>query len=96
MPLATLLAAVHAPLGSDMHGAAMTTGVIARGSDGYAVLLSLAEVDPAFHSGDVIVADARDGKPLDKNGPMQLVVSEDKRPARWVRNLVAIEVKDAR
>ena len=94
--MATLLANLQAPLGDELHGKAMTMGVVARGSDGYEVLLSLAEVDPAFHSGHVIVADARDGKPIDKNGPLQLVVSDDKRPARWVHNLVSIELKDVR
>ena len=92
VPLAALLAKLNAPLGDQLHGKAMRTGVVARGSDGYEVLLSLAEVDPAFHGGDVIVADALDGKPIEKNGPFQLVVSEDKRPARWVRNLVSISV----
>jgi hypothetical protein len=36
-----------------------------------------------------------DGKPLDAHsGPFKLVVSEDKRPARSVRNLVSIELKE--
>jgi hypothetical protein len=92
VPLAALLAKLNAPLGDQLHGKAMTTGFVARGSDGYEVLLSLAEVDPAFHGGDVIVADTLDGKPIEKNGPIQLVVTEDKRPARWVRNLVSISL----
>jgi hypothetical protein len=92
VPLAALLAKLNAPLGDQLNGKAITTGVVARGTDGYAVLLSLAEIDPAFHSGDVIVADTLDGKPIEKNGPFQLVVSEDKRPARWVRNLVSISL----
>jgi len=59
------------------------------------VVLSLAEVDPAFHQGQVIVADTRDGQQLGKNGPFQLIVSDDKRPARWVHNLVSITLKRA-
>jgi hypothetical protein len=44
----------------------------------------------------VLVADALDGKALGaKTGPFRLVVSEDKEPARSVRNLVKIEVKTA-
>lgn len=96
VPLATLLAKVGAPLGSDLHGAAMSRYVLATGSDGYTVALSLAEVDPSFHAGQVIVADARDGKPLGDRGPFQLIVSDDKRPARWVHNLNAIELSNAR
>lgn len=57
-------------------------------------MLALAEVEPDFHPGDMIVADTLDNKPLDaKTRPFRLVVSEDKRPARSVRNLVSVELK---
>jgi len=96
VPLATLLAKVNAPLGKELHGEAMTTYLVATGSDGYSVVLSLAEVDPSFHEGQVIVADTRDGQPLGKNGPFQLIVPDDKRPARWVHNLETIALKSGR
>jgi hypothetical protein len=90
VPLATLLAKVNAPMGKELRGEAMTSYLIAAGSDGYSVVLSLAEVDPSFHEGQVLVADSRDGKPLGDRGPFQLVVSGDKRPARWVHNLMSV------
>ena len=90
VPLATLLAKVNAPLGKELRGQAMTSYVIATGSDGYSVVLSLAEVDPSFHEGQVLVADTRDGQPLGNYGPFQLIVTDDKRPARWVHNLNSI------
>jgi hypothetical protein len=96
VPLATLLAKVNAPLGKELRGEAMTSYVTATGSDGYSVVLSLAEVDPSFHEGQVIVADTRDGQPLGKNGPFQLIVTDDKRPARWVHNLETITLKSGR
>jgi DMSO/TMAO reductase YedYZ molybdopterin-dependent catalytic subunit len=59
-------------------------------------VLALAEVETDFHPGDVLVADAMNGKPLDaKAGPFRLVVTDDKRPARSVRNLVSVELKAA-
>ena len=91
--LATLLAMINAPLGKELHREALTNYLIASGSDGYSVVLSLAEVDPSFHDGQVLVADARDGQPLGNSGPFQLVVSEDKRPARWVHNLNSITLQ---
>jgi hypothetical protein len=92
--VADILAKFKAPLGSELRGAALASYVVATGSDGYKAVLALAEVDPAFHPGDVIVADTMNGKPLDPhNGPLKLVVTEDKRPARCVRNLVSIELK---
>jgi hypothetical protein len=95
VPLVTLLAKLNAPVGSELRGRAMTSYVLATGSDGYSVVLSLAEVDPDFHENQVIVADTRDGQPLGKNGPFQLIVPGDKRPARWVHNLVSITLKRA-
>ena len=90
--LSDVLAKSDAPLGAKLKGRMYMTGVIAEGTDGYQVLYSVAEVDPAMHSGDVIVADTVDGQPLGKNGAFQLVNSEDKRPARWVRNMDRIVV----
>jgi hypothetical protein len=95
--LADLLAKMGVPLGKDFRGVALTYYIVASGSDGYQVVLALAEVDPAFHSGEVIVADTMNGTALDqKSGPFKLVVTEDKRPARWVRSLVSLELKSAK
>ncbi len=94
--LGTLLAMVNAPIGDEFHEQALTSYLIATGSDGYSVLLSLAEIDPGFHAGQVIVADSRNGEPVGKLGPFQLIVTDDKRPARWVHNLVSISLMAAR
>jgi hypothetical protein len=94
--LSDLLLKIGAPLGKDFHGKSMLAYIKASGSDGYAVVISLAELDPDFHSGEIIVADQMNGQPLDaKSGPFKLVASGDKRPARWVRNLVSLELKSA-
>lgn len=94
--LADLLTKYGAPLGKELHAAALGDYIVATGADGYKAVFSLAEVDASFHPGDVLVADTMNGKALDaRSGPFKLVVTEDKRPARGVRNLVAIEVKTA-
>jgi len=72
------------------HGKEFRLYLVAEGSDGYQVVYSIGEVTPDVHDGTVIVADSLDGKPLPGNGPLQLVATGEKRPARWVRNLVAI------
>jgi len=96
VPLTDLLAKYGAPTGMQLHGKPLSDYLVATGSDGYKAVLSLAETDPAFHSGHVIVADTMDGKPIgDKDGPFRLIVTEDKRPARCVRNLVSIELRAA-
>ena len=92
--LADLLTKVGAPIGNELHGKAMTSCVRASASDGYAVVFSLSEIDPEFHPGEIIVADQMNGQPLDaKSGPFRIVASEDKRPARWVRNLTTLELR---
>jgi hypothetical protein len=94
--LADLLTKMGAPLGNELHGEALANYIVASGSDGYQAVLAIGEVDPSFHPGEVLVADAMDGKPLDAHsGPFKLVVTEDKRPARSVRNLTTIELKAA-
>ena len=93
VPLAVLLAKLDAPLGEHLRGKALANYIVASGSDGYSVVVSIAEADPSFHGGDVLVADRRDGQPLAKSGPFQLIVSDDKRPARWVHNLVSISLQ---
>ena len=96
VPLTDLLAKYGAPTGDKLRGKGLSEYIVATGADGYKAVLSLAETDPAFHPGDVLVADTMDGKPIgDKDGPFRLVVTEDKRPARCVHNLVSIEVRTA-
>jgi hypothetical protein len=96
VPLMDLLAHLGVPHGKDLMGKALAEYVVATGSDGYKSVVALGEVDPDFHPGVVLVADELDGKPLGaKTGPFRLVVSEDRKPARSVRNLVKIEVKTA-
>jgi hypothetical protein len=96
VPLMDLLANLGVPHGKDLMGKALANYIVATGADGYRSVVALGEIDPEFHPGLVLVADAMDGKPLDaKTGPFRLVVTEDKRPARCVRNLVSIELKMA-
>jgi len=91
--LSDLLAKVGAPLREQLRGKALATYVMARASDGYCVLFSLAELDPAMNGNTIIVADGLNGKPLDqKEGPFKVVVPGEKRAARWARMVVAIEV----
>ena len=95
VPLMDLLAKLGVPHGAGLHGKALAGYVVATGADGYRSVVALAEIDPEFHPGQVIVADGMDGKPLGATGPFRLIVSEDKRPARSVRNLISVELKTA-
>jgi len=88
-----LLKRAGAPVGRDLSGKAVATYVRATAKDGYQVVFSLAELDPAFTGNDIIVADTIDGKPLfDYQGPLRIVAPHDKRGARSIRMLQRIEV----
>ena len=90
VPLIDLLTPLGVP--GKPHGKDLRLYLAAEGSDGYMAVYSVAEVNPDVHNATVIVADSLDGKPLADSGPLQLVATGEKRPARWVRNLVAIRV----
>jgi hypothetical protein len=85
------------PLGvnSKPHGNDLRLYVVAVGSDGYEAVYSIGEIAPDLSNSTVVVADARNGKPLTDDGPLKTVCTGDKRPARWVRNLVALQVLSA-
>jgi len=88
------LIALLTPLGvSDKpHGKDLRLYVVAAGSDGYEAVYSSGEITPDLSSSTVIVADTENGKALADDGPLKLIATGEKRPARWVRNLVAIKV----
>jgi hypothetical protein len=93
VPLIDLLKKLGVP--DKPHGEQFKIYLLAVGSDGYEVVYSLGEVAPDVHDGTVLVADSQDGKPIGVDGPLKMVVTGEKRPARWVRNLVTIRVLTA-
>ena len=85
------------PQGSELRGKALAGYVLAQAQDGYQVLFSLAELDPAFIDSEILLADTANGKPLfGAQGPFRLVVPEDKLGARSIRMLVKLEVVQVR
>jgi hypothetical protein len=69
--------------------------VIVRGTDGYTVALSLADILPAVGNRPAwLILDA-DGAPLRANeSPAKLVLPTDAKPGRWVRGIASISILD--
>lgn len=85
------------PQGEALRGKALAGYVLAEAQDGYQVVFSLGEVDPAFIDNEILLADTADGKPLlGEQGRFRLVVPKDKREARSVRMLSKLEVVQLR
>ena len=92
--LRDLVAAAGIPHGDAVKGAALTMMVTAVGADGYRVAFSLGEIDAKLGKMPILVADACGGKPLGAgDGPLRLVVAEEARAARSVRQLVGVTAK---
>jgi hypothetical protein len=88
------LIALLTPLGVNEHprGKDLRLYVVTEGADLYEAVYSIGEITPDVSNSTVIVADTENGKPLTDDGPLKLIATGEKRPARWVRNLVAIKV----
>jgi len=78
-------------------GGAQVAGqaLVARAADGYRAVFGLAEVDPHFGHAPLLVcwSDADGTRLPARVGPLQLIVTGESRPTRWVRQLVSIEVR---
>lgn len=80
-----------APLDKQLNGKALASYLLAEARDGYQVVYTLAEIDPAFTDNKIIVADTVNGKPLSQyQGPLRLVAPNEKRGARSLRMLEKI------
>lgn len=51
------------PQGSELRGKALSSYVVAQAQDGYQVVFSLGELDPAFIDNEILLADTANGKP---------------------------------
>ncbi len=96
VPARELLKLVGAPMGPDLRGEKLSLYVLAEASDGYQVVYALAEFDPGFTDGLILVADRKNGAALGPDeGPLRMVVPWEKRQARWVRWLRVLRVRMA-
>jgi hypothetical protein len=91
--LSAVLRLAGVEVGGKMKGPQLTQALLIEAADGYKVVFALAEIDPDFATREILLADTRDGKPLDdKQGPFRIVAPGDKRPARWIRQVTAIKI----
>ncbi len=95
-PLVEVLKAGGLQLDSGMAGIreTVTMTVLIEATDGYRVVFSWAELDPALIDRVVLLADTKDGQSLPaREGPFRIIVPGDKRPARWIRQVNAVTVR---
>src|SRR5215510_9969107 len=84
-------------LGEALRGNALATYVLAEAQDGYQVLFSIGELDPALTEGQILLADKANDKPLSgDNGAFRIIAARDKRAARSIRMLTKLEIVQLR
>ena len=75
-------------MGKNIRGKRLGDYLRVRAADGYDVVFALPEIDPEFTDRLVLLCYLKDGAalPVDE-GPLRIVIPEEKRPARWVRQV---------
>ena len=94
--LVEILELAGVEFGERLRGKALANYLLVEAADGYRAVFALHELDLAFNDRVIILADRRDGSPLTaRDGPWQIVVVGEKRQARWVRQVVALTIRNA-
>jgi len=81
--------------GESLRGKRMASCLLVEASDGYRAVFALAELDPGFTDKQIILAFSKDARLLDaKEGPYRIVIPDEKRMARWVRQVTTLKIVD--
>lgn len=96
VPVSAVLERAGIELGGALRGARLASYVQIEAADGYRVVLAIAELDSTFTNKIVLVADRMNGAPLPtETGPARVVISDEKRASRWIRQVTRIRVLSA-
>jgi len=91
--LKSVLEKAGVAFGESMKGKRLTNCLLVEAADGYRVVIALPELDPAFTDKQTLLAFLRDGKALgEKEGPYRIVIPDEKRMARWVRQVTTLKI----
>ena len=83
--------------GSKLRGENLAKYILIQAADGYEVVYSLPEIDPEFTDQVIFLATEKDGQPLPSGeGPLRIITPNDKKQARWIREVRAIKVQFAK
>ena len=80
--------------GAELKHSDLSKYLVVEALDGYKVVFALPELDPLVTENIVLLADKRDGKPLDDYaGALCIIVPHEKRNGRWVRQVKSLTIK---
>lgn len=94
--MADVLAVAGMKFGQSLRGERLADYLLAESVDGFRVVFALTELDPDFSDRIVLLADRRNGQAIEgRDGPLRIVVSDERKHARWVRNVSALTIHSA-
>ena len=94
--LGEVLAQAGVKFGKELRGKALGTYLLVEAADGYQAVYALPELDPAYTDKVILLADRQDDAPLPAlAGPLQIVVPDEKRHGRWVRQVKSLTIRRA-
>jgi len=83
--------------GSKLRGENLAKYILIRAADGYEVVYALPEVDPEFTDQIIMLATEKDGQALPNGeGPFRIITPNDKKQARWIREVRSIKIQFAK
>lgn len=84
-------------MGPQLKGENLSKYLWVEASDGYQIVFALAELDKSFTDRVIILADTVDGKPLPPaDGPFRIIVQDEKKPARCIKQVTSLKVAFAK
>ncbi|WP_413669835.1 molybdopterin-dependent oxidoreductase [Mucilaginibacter sp. Mucisp86] len=84
-------------MGADLRGKNLIKYLLVEAGDGYQVVFALAELEKSFTDRAIILADSVDGQPLaPADGPFRIIVQDEKKPARCIKQVTAMKVMFAK
>jgi DMSO/TMAO reductase YedYZ molybdopterin-dependent catalytic subunit len=92
--LIEILRLAGVPFGEGLRGKNLSLYLIVEATDGYRAVFALPELDPAFTDRVILLADHKDGNSLSTSeGPLRIVIPDEKRQARWVRQVTSLTIR---
>ena len=95
--LADILSKAGVTMGKSLMGENLAKYVLVSASDGYQVVFALPELDKDFTDRTIILANKIDGQLLAPgDGPFRIIVQDEKKPARCIKQVTEIKVQFAK
>ena len=95
-PLIEVLQLAGVPFGENLRGKSLALYLVVEAADGYRAVFALPELDPAFTDRVILLTDRKEGSPLSApEGPLRIVIPDEKRQARWVRQVTSLIIRRA-